>query len=429
MPGPPGPPAPPAQGADGSPSRADDRIRSYPGPPEVTVYPAAERITVALLAALRTATLVLGGIEIAGAAKGRSHLTAFWLLAALACLSAVMFARAARRLAARTPRWPFDAVTVWAETAAGVAALLILAHVTAPEARAGTGFWAEPYTVISAVLIGATARRVWAGGLAVVGLAGAYLVSVLSAVAGPPALGQASVTAAWTNATSYLAFFAVAAMGFRLLRNIIGQAEQLRQMIERLSAERTRVAAASTIWRIGHDIPKALLREVRRPTLPAGVLREQAPLFRAELLSTLVADPRAPVHLRAELARIANISATWMRLDVDLAAMRGQPSGLPALLMAEAVRELLNNASYHRHGYPARLTGTSSAEHVEVCVHNEGPGADPQRLALAWARRQNTLHLFEAAGGSYAIHSVPEADGTTVVLRYPGASARGTTAT
>lgn len=82
-----------------------------------------------------------------------------------------------------------------------IAALLILAHATPPAARAGSGFWAEPYTVISVVIIAAAARRAWTGALAAGCLAGAYLLGVLSASPGPPAAGSASVTAAWVNAS------------------------------------------------------------------------------------------------------------------------------------------------------------------------------------------------------------------------------------
>ena len=216
---------------------------------------------------LRGATLVLGGIELPSA-DGWDGAYCSWLLAVLACLSAVTFTRAGRRLARPSRREPFDAATLASETAGGVAALLILASATPPAARAGSGFWAEPYTVISAVIIAAAARRAWTGGLAVGCLAGAYLLAVLSPFPGPPASDQASVAAAWVNATSYLAFYIVALMGFRLLRSITGQAETLRQMIVRLSAERSKFAAADRIWQIGHDVPKALLREVRRGTMP-----------------------------------------------------------------------------------------------------------------------------------------------------------------
>ena len=350
------------------------------------------------------------------------------LLAVLACLSAITFTRAACRLARPNGREPFDAATLASETASGVAALLILASATPPAMRAGSGFWAEPYTVISAVIIASAARRAWTGALAAACLAGAYLLAVLSPFPGPPASDQASVSAAWVNATSYLAFYIVALMGFRLLRSITGQAETLRQMITQLSAERSKFAAADRIWQIGHDVPKALLREVRRGTMPPDKVRAWAPRFRADLLALLAADPRAPVRLCDELACIASTYVAAMRLDTDLTAMNGQPPGMPALLMAEAVRELLNNASYHRYGYPARLTGRSSATQAEVSVHNDGPGVDPQRLASAWALKQNIIHQFEAAGGSYHITSAPETDGTTVVLCYPGDTARGITA-
>jgi hypothetical protein len=406
--------------AAGFPPGSDE----VPGPSyaDAAAFPAG-RVMLGLLAVLRLATLVLGGTELSSAASGATA-----LFAALACLSAVTFTRAGRRLARPNGREPFDEATLVSETVVGVAALFILAALTPPVARAGSGFWAEPYTVISAVIIAAAARRAWIGGLAVGGLAAAYLLAVLSPFPGPPASDQTSVAAAWVNATSYLAFYIVALMGFRLLRSITGQAESLRQMIALLSAERSKFAAADRIWQIGHDVPKALLREVRRGTLSPDQVRAWAPRFRADLLTLLAADPRAPVRLRDELTRLASTYAAAMRLDTDIAAMNSQPPGMPALLMAEAVRELLNNASYHRYGYPAQLTGYSSAKQVEISVHNDGPGVDPRRLAGAWALKQNIIHQFEVAGGSYHIISAPETDGTTVVLCYPGDSTRGTTA-
>ena len=392
-------------------------------------YHLADLIIVSMLAVLRIAMLLLAVvIEVTDGAKWRGVAASWWLVAGLAGLSAVTFARAGHRLAARTARPPFDAATVVTETAAGVAALLVLASAVPAAARASSDFWAEPYTVISAVIIAIAARRAWPGALAAACLTGAYLASVLSAPLVQPAARQAAVATAWTNAMSYLAFYALAALGFRLLRSMTGQAEVLRQLNSGLSAERSRVAAAGRAYQIGHDIPKALLREVRRATMSAERVRAWAPQFRADLLAELDADPRAPVDLREELARVAATYAVGMQLEVDLTSMRGQPPGMPALLMAEAVRELLNNASYHRYGYPARLTGESTAEHVAVSVRNEGPGVEPRLLASAWTRKRNTIHQFDAAGGGYQIHSAPAADGTTVVLCYPGDPARGTTA-
>src|ERR1022692_4886763 len=363
-------------------------------------YHLADLIIVSMLAVLRTAMLLLAVvIEVTDGTKWHGVAASWWLVAGLACLSTVTFARAGHRLAARTARRPFDAATVVTETAAGVAALLVLASAVPAAARASSDFWAEPYTVISAVIIAIAARRAWPGALAAACLTGAYLASVLSAPPVQPAARQAAVATAWTNAMSYLAFYALAALGFRLLRSMTGQAEVLRQMNSGLSAERSRVAAAGRAYQIGHDIPKALLREVRRATMTPERLRAWAPQFRADLLAELDADPRTAVDLREELARIAATYAAGMQLDVDLTAMAGQPSGVPALLMAEAVRELLNNASYHRYGYSAGLTAESTDQHVEVSMHNEGPGVEPRRLASAWARKQNTVHQFEAAGG------------------------------
>ena len=385
-----------------------------------------------LLALLRAYTLALGGIVTARAAGWRLQVSA-WLLVALAGASAVLFTRAARRVAARVPRWPFDAVNLAAEAATAAAALLILAAVTKAAGRAGPGYWAEPYTVISAVIIAAAATRAWAGAVAAGFLAGMYLLCVLSGVAGAPAAGRAAVAA--SNAVSYLAFYALALMGFRLLRGIAGQAEELRQELERLAQERARItagptrnASASRIWQIGHDIATVVLKEVKAAVHPAEKLRQLAPRFRDDLLRELAADPRAPVDLRAELEYIAATYAIAVPLEVDLTAMTGQPAGLPARLMAEAARELLSNASHHRRGYPASLTGSATADYAEICVRNGGPGVSPQRVASTWALKENIIHQFEAAGGSYHILSSPHQDGTTVTLRFPAAPASGRTA-
>ena len=62
-------------------------------------------------------------------------------------------------------------------------------------------------------------------------------------------------------------------------------------------------------------------------------------------------------------------------------------------------------------------------------MRNDGPGVEPRRLTSAWARKQNTIHQFEAAGGGCQVTSAPlRAVGTTVVLRYPGGPASGTNA-
>jgi hypothetical protein len=421
-------PAGPAGAADDDPiDRPLSAITGSGGtgsPPAGAPGYAAERVTILLLGGLRALTLLLAGLELPGAAP-RSQPTASLLLAALTCVSALTFARAIIHVTGQRSGWPFDAVTVCAETVAAAAALVVLAHLTPAADRAGSAFWAEPYTVISAVIIGAAEAPLWAGPLAAACLSGIYLLSVLTAIAGPAARGQASAATAWTNAASYLAFYVLAALGVRLLRSIISQSETLRQMIASLSDERTRITAANRIWLIGHNHPKALLRQVWQPVLPPDKLRILADKCRASLLRELVADPRAPVALSDELARIAATFTEWMPLEVDLSAMSGQPPGIPAMLMAEAARELLNNAAHHRYGYPARLTGIASAQHAGIRVHNEGPGVDPAHLLSEWARKQGTIHQFEAAGGSCQVHSSPRSAGTTVVLHYPGTACKG----
>jgi len=387
----------------------------------------AERLLVLLLGALRGLTLVLGIAELRSAVIQHHLREAALVLTALACVSVVTFGRAVYRV--QTAHGvPFDAAAVWTETITGVAALLLLGDWTQPSQLGQSGFWIAPYTVISAVIIGAAARP-WAGMLAAAALTVGYLVAVLTALGPLAGHGHPQIPVAiWTNASSYLLFYAVAAMGFRLLHNIANQAGTLRLAIAQLAEEQQRYATAEQAWRIGHDNPKALLREVRRPVLPAAKLRELAPVFRVELLAELTTDPRAPVVLRDELARVTATFSQWVQLDTDLTGITAQPPGLPALLLAEAARELLNNASYHRYGYPVSLIATASAEAAQIKVHNGGPGIDPLLLASAWARKHNTIHQLETAGGGYQIHSSPGSDGTTIILRYPAAAARSTSA-
>lgn|GEM_PF-5090601 len=389
---------------------------------DAATYRPSDRITCGLLSALRAGSLLLAGAELTGGGAASHSATAVSVFVGLILVSALSFARAGRRVVSLRGRPPFDNLTVVVESITGVAALLILANVTSAAERSSSSFWVEPYTVIGAVIIAAAARRIEVGLLAVIALTAAYLVAMLSGWTDAPVTKSAGVTTAWTNAMSYLAFYAIAAMGFRLLRGITGQAEALRQMIVRLSAERARVAVAGRIYQIGHDIPKALLREVKRGTMPPERLREWAPRFRADLLAEVTGDPRELVDLREELDRVASTYAPGMTLDINLEQMRGQPPGLPGLLLAEAFRELLNNASYHRYGFPVHIFGRSSPDSVEVRVHNGGPGVEPRMLASAWALKQNTIHQFEAAGGRYRIDSAaPPAVGTTVVLSYPSA--------
>ena len=245
-------------------------------------------------------------------------------------------------------------------------------------------------------------------------------------------LSRAATATAWTNALSYLPFFAIGALAFRLVRVIVGQTESLRRLLARLSAERARVAAAASAYRIGHDIPKALLREVRRGDMSADKLRPWAATYRCDLVAALSGTPVTAADMPSELKLLGSTFDATGALRVDLGTLGPQlPLGTPALLMVEATRELLNNASYHRYGYPATLTARSSPTSVEVTVHNDGPGVDPARLRSTWAGKQNTLHQLEAAGGTYHIVSAAGSTyGTTITLTYSETTraARGGTA-
>ena len=383
---------------------------------------AADRITVALLAILRLGTLGLGLVETVGSHTFTHPSVVTITLLALAGQTGVTLGFGLFRLDRRRTPVLGDRVVV-VETIAGIAALVSVAYATPPDLRTTSTFWVEPYTVVSAIVLAGAAQRLRLGAAGAACLCAAYLLSVLVIAQAGTTISAAARATAWTNALSYLPFFAVGALGFSLLRSVVDQTEGLRRLLERQSAERARVGAALSAYRIGHDIPKALLREVRRNVLPAERLRPWAAKYHDDLVAALSGEERVSVDLREELVALSTVFVAAVPLRVELDGCHQAPPGAPALLIVEAARELLNNASFHAHGCPTALTARSSSERVEVTVHDDGPGVDPSAVSSAWARKQNTIHQLEAAGGSYRITSSPGSTaGTTVVLNWPAAS-------
>ena len=362
----------------------------------------ADRIIVVLLAVLRAGTLALGAAQTTGESRLLHRQAAIAVLLALAGESTLVFGIAAARLRRGiTPA--LDERTAFVETVAGAAGLLVVAYATPISLRVTPTFWIETYTVISAVAIAAATRRAIVGAAGAACLTIAYLIGVFVVAPHGMQLSSAARATAWTNAISYLPFFAIGAIGCALLRSIVEQTDALRRLLGRLSEERARVSAAKQAYDIGHDIPKALLREVRRGKMTTRELRPWAKKYREDLSTALSRDDRSRVSLRDELDALGRAFASATTLRVDLNALGEAPAGAPTLLIAEAVRELLNNASFHAYGFPVAFTARSTAELIQVVVHNDGPGVNPARLELTWARKHNTLHQLQAAGGSYKV--------------------------
>ncbi len=390
----------------------------------------AETVALVIAGALRSGTLVL-----ALAQAGR----AAWLVAALAAQSLVGFGRCYRRV--RLGRLPaVDAPAAVTETVCGILCLVLAASALGASSLPTSAFWAEPYTVVTVVVVGAAGWRLLPGLACACAVTVAYATTVFSALgphhfAGAAALRTADA-AVWNNAVSYLPFFLIARLGFRLLRAIMGQSEELRAMLGRLAGEQARVAAAAQAYRIGHDIPKALLREVRRATMSADQLAPWAEQYRRDLATALgrsagdAADAgRAScgdgAGLAEELRQLSRAFVPVTRLHLDLSGLSGPlPPGAPVLTVADAVRELLNNAAYHAYGYPVGLTAAGDAGHLVVQVRSGGPGPDPQRVTAAWERKRNSVHMVRAAGGDYRVGPAdpaagPDARGLSVVLEWP----------
>jgi hypothetical protein len=364
---------------------------------------------------LRGGTLLLGAVH-----GGRTS----WLVAALTVQSAWTFGRGVWR--ARQGRFPaLDRRAATVEAIAGVIALAVATVQSAPGSLSTSGFWVEPYTVITAVVLGAAGGSLAVGAAATSTIAAVYLACVL--VTGRPGRGAGLRTtdaaAVWNNAVSYLPFFLIARIGFTLVRSVLGQSERLRQALARLASEQARLTVSAGAYRIGHDIPKALLREVRRGVMTAEDLGPWVAKYRDDLGQALGDVAPGEVHLEEELRALANAFAPVTRLGVDLAGLTQPASrGQPTLLIVEAVRELLNNASFHAYGFPVTLEAGTENDAVWVTVCNEGPGVDPLQLRSTWARKGNTVSQLEAAGGAYLIESRPDvAAGLGVTLVWPAA--------
>jgi hypothetical protein len=379
----------------------------------------AERVLAGVFALLRAGTLVLAATQVLAPAQAATKGT--WAAAALgvvAVTSATVLGRAAWRSRPGRARRPLDGWGALAETLAGLAGLLMLARAMPPAQRLESSFWMLPYTVVTAVTLAAACRR-----RPVLGLIGSLVLASGYGVAVSPALnlrstrGAGAAATSIDNAISYPGFFVLALVGCRLYLYVAGEVERLRLLACHLPAERARVKAATRAYRIGHDIPKAYLRELRRAERPAAELRGWATRFRSDLLANLSADPRGPVDLEDELTAVVKTFAEAMPLTLDTRGLGRELPGLPALVVAEAVRECLNNASYHAYGSAVTVTASTHDGVVTISVHDSGPGCNPARVMAAWARKQNAVHQVEAAGGAYAVDSGPR--GTVVSLSYP----------
>ena len=122
------------------------------------------------------------------------------------------------------------------------------------------------------------------------------------------------------------------------------------------------------------------------------------------------------------MAALADAFAATGALRAELDGVVELPEGAPALLIAEATRELLNNAFYHAYGYPVTLTARSGAAAVEVVVHNDGPGIDRAVLAVGVGAQAEHRAPARNRRRRYRIDSTPGSPtGTTITLRWPAA--------
>jgi hypothetical protein len=369
-----------------------------------------ERIVLVAVGALRAATVLFAGAHLAAGTPGeRTGVEAAAFVVVVTVSLATMTRAALHR------QRPLDGWAGCAEMLAGLTGLLLLANATPVADRFGPDFWMLPWTVITAVSLGAACKRAIVGLLGSLLLAGGYLVAVVPAMHPGPGAEVATIVG---NAVSYPGFFVLGLVGFRMLRFVSGQAEKLRKLAAQFHAESARVTAAAKAYGIGHDIPKAYLRELRRADKPAADLREWAAKSRDDLMTELSTDPRTPVDLAQELVRVAAVFSSVVQVTTDTRSLASALPGVPIRVIADAVRECLNNASYYSYGSPVTVQAASTRRGLTVSVTDSGPGCYPQRVMAAFALKQNAIHLVEVAGGGYCVESTATT-GTTVRLTFP----------
>ena len=375
-----------------------------------------------VLLLLRVATLLLGVVNSVAKSNAGHRGTSLALATGLAAASGLALGSAYRAVRNPTTARRLLASVVVVETVSSGVGLIVLSNLVPAADRTGPRFWMEQYAVISCLIFAAMSRRLWAGALCTAVIASTYFAVVGWPVhlKTPDQRGQAAD--ALSNSVSYLAFWGVGYVGFRLYRHIAGQVSVLRQAGARMAAEGARISESTRAYRIGHDIPKAFLRELRAGRLQADELRRWAPRFRADLIDALSRDPRAPVDLPAELQAVSTTFSASVPLTLDMSGLTGPYDGLPALTLVEAVRECLNNASYHCGAVPVAVTATRDEDAVRLVVRDEGRGCDADVVRRIWASKSNAVHQVEVAGGSYFVESGP-GRGTTVTLVYPHAAA------
>jgi hypothetical protein len=378
-----------------------------------------ERIIIFALAAVRAGTLVLGALQLGGATARHAQPMAATAFAIVGTTSIVGFVRAARRT--RQSRLPaLDVKVAMAETIAGLIGLVLLGAATPVNALVGAEFWMLPYTVATVVLVAAACPRTVLAMAAALALGGGYLYAVSPALTMASTAGQGVTAAALDNAFSYPGFCVLGLIMIRLYRFVTREVALLRRLAAASAAERGRLEATRAAYRLGHDYPKAYLRELRRAERPPADLRAWATRFREDFLASLSADPRTGVDFGGEIASVVATFAAAMPVRLDVEGLAGNLPGVPALVVAEAVRECLNNAAYHCYGSAVTVTAVcpSTDSTLTVTVHDDGPGCNPEQVMASWALKQNAVHLVEAAGGGYAVDSGP-GGGTTIRLTFP----------
>src|SRR5436189_196290 len=94
---------------------------------------------------------------------------------------------------------------------------------------------------LTAAEVRGAALGLWVGFGCTVALASTYFAFVGLPVHVSTAVGQDEAANALINAVSYLAFWAVGFVGFRLFRQVADQVAVLQELIARIAAERARI--------------------------------------------------------------------------------------------------------------------------------------------------------------------------------------------
>ena len=387
-------------------------------PPPVPGSTALRRVNrlevLALLLAKGTGLLNVGVALVSTASRYPLRTGPLLLAAALAAETAALFL-----FSLRQGRLLPGAVA--ADTVFCSAALALNAALQSSALLHNWGFFMYPFTIVASVVIGIGFRRfpVMFAWTAVLGLT--YIASGILLVGDP----------VWNSVPNSISYFAIAATGWAVDREVRRTARQLDESRAEAVAQ-AEIAAKererNRHQRMLHDRVLQTLEMLAQGSWVADSAVQARITEEAVWLRALVdggADPDRPGDLLAALnAVIGRQSRDGLAVDLLAADLLAPDSPHHALTpelteaLVGAVHEALTNVRKHSGVDRATVRVAVADGDVLISVLDQGRGFDPGRARAGIGLAHSIRARVQEAGGTVTIDSLP-GDGTCVELSVP----------